>query len=82
METIDALGHVGYAAIVVGHAMLARWRSPWGFVLRIVGELVWLGLGVALGLTSVWFWSGMFVVIDAAGFARWRGEEASCRTAG
>ena len=70
-DALDALGHLGYAAIYLGQVLLAR-RSRAGWVLRLAGTALWLGIGLALGLSSVWVWSAIGLGIDARGWWSWR----------
>lgn len=68
---IDALGHLGYVALLGGQLAISR-RYAWGWALRVVGSLLWAGLGVAVGLTSIWIWSLAFVAVDLRGWLMWR----------
>lgn len=73
MVALDAAGHLAYGFLVVGHLALAHRRRV-GFLLRFGGSVGWLVLGVALGLSSVWFWSAVFAAGDLYGWARWHPE--------
>lgn len=70
MSDIDLWGHVGYAFIFLGTVFIAA-KSLWGWAFRFVGELIWVGLGVALGLTSIWCWGVLFMCIDSMAFVNW-----------
>lgn len=71
MTLLDALGHVFYIFIFAGILLLAR-KKTIGWLARFVGEVGWLGLGVALDMTSVWMWGCVFVCMDLYGFYSWR----------
>jgi hypothetical protein len=67
---IDTLGHIFYAILLAGMVCLAAgWRIGWWF--RIIGELGWVGLGLALGLSSIVIWGLIFVAIDLYGNYKW-----------
>ena len=70
---IDLLGHVGYLLLLAGTIMVAR-RIPAGWALRMSGNLLWIVLGFALGLTSVILWGAVFTIIEFRSFRRWRRE--------
>jgi hypothetical protein len=70
MTDLDFIGHIGYAFIFIGMLFLAS-QSIWGWAFRFVGEIIWVGLGVALGLTSIWAWGFLFMCIDSMAFVNW-----------
>lgn len=71
MTTIDFIGHVGYALLVVGMILVAR-KKTMGWLFRLTGEFIWAGLGLKLGLTSIWFWGVIFIMIDILAYCHWR----------
>lgn len=71
---IDALGHVCYAVILVGQLMVAR-HVVQGWLIRIAGTLGWIVLGLLLGLTSIWVWCSLFIVVDIIGYLRWKKDD-------
>lgn len=68
---IDAFGHIGYVALVAGTWMVGRQRI-YGWAVRAFGSAIWMALGYAMALSSIWMWSGVFLVTDCVGFYRWR----------
>jgi hypothetical protein len=68
---IDALGHLAYLFLFVGMFLLARGHRA-GWLLRIVGSLMWAALGFPLAMTSIILWDLAGAGIDAYGFYRWR----------
>lgn len=72
MSTNDRLGHLGYAFILIGMAGIAL-GEPVGWLFRLAGEAVWVGVGLRLRLTSIWSWGAIFMVLDVAAWIRWRG---------
>lgn len=71
MVIADVLGHVFYVSLALGQWLVTN-RSGWGFAVRIVGSLGWAAIGVAVGMSSIWFWSIVFAGIDLRGYLRWR----------
>lgn len=68
---IDLFGHLGYAASLLGTWMVLH-RHANGWAVRSVGSTTWVVLGIIMGMSSIWFWSGVFLVMDGLGFYRWR----------
>jgi hypothetical protein len=71
---IDVLGHFFYAWIMLGMILLSQ-KNKWGWAARLVGELGWVGLGWTMGMTSIWIWGSIFVLIDLCGFLYWYRKE-------
>lgn len=72
---LDALGHLGYVCIAVGLVLLAL-RIRQGFLARFAGEIIWTGIGLDLGMTSIWAWGFVFCAIDLYGWFSWKEEAA------
>ncbi len=70
MIALDLVGHAAYALIALGMGLLAC-GVRWGWAFRFLGEAGWVGIGFALGMTSIWSWGIWFLLIDAAGFWWW-----------
>jgi hypothetical protein len=68
---VDLLGHLGYLFLVVGHLAIAR-KMRFGFLFRVVGGLLWAGIGYYMGLSSILVWSFLFSCIDLYGWRKWR----------
>ena len=68
---LDLIGHVAYVSIFVGMCLISRQRVG-GWVFRFLGEATWVGLGVAMDMTSIWVWGIVFAVVDVYGFFTWR----------
>jgi hypothetical protein len=56
--------------------MIVR-KRPAGWIWRFQGELIWVILGVYLGLTSIWMWGTLFLIMDVIGYYKWRKEQAN-----
>lgn len=69
--TADAWGHVGYVLLLAGQWLVSGGRAS-GWLLRVLGGFVWLGVGVAIGMPSIWLWTGLFIAIDVRGWLRAR----------
>lgn len=63
MSCIDLVGHVAYVLSIYGTVLIGRGsRSGWGF--RIACDVLWIGLGVVIGLSSIIVWSVVFAAAD------------------
>ena len=69
--SLDLLGHCGYAFIFTGIILLAHYKSS-GWVLRLIGEFIWICIGIWLGMTSIWAWGVVFVLMDVYGYYKWK----------
>ncbi len=64
--TPDAWGHVGYVFLIAGTWVVVK-RPTAGWLLRVAGSVVWLGVGVAIDMPSIWLWSVVFAGLDLRG---------------
>ena len=69
---MNKLGHIGYILILLGMFLLAN-ASYWGWLFRIVGELIWTYVGLKLHMSSIWLWGFIFILFDTYGFIKWLG---------
>lgn len=69
MTTIDLLGHLGYVLLFFGQLGVAR-KNSLGWLGRLGGELVWLVIGIYLGLSSIILWGSIFLMVDLYGWYR------------
>jgi len=67
----NLFGHIAYIFIVIGMILLSykRWE---GWLFRFVGEFVWMFIGLYLGMSSIWFWGLVFILIDLYGAILWK----------
>ncbi len=73
IDLTDAIGHLGYALIFAGTVMVGRkWTVGW--LLYLVGDLVWLYLGVEMEMTSIVFWQVAFMAMVLWNWRAWRRE--------
>ncbi len=72
---IDAVGHVGYMILVTGLLLVGR-NITIGWFIRFIGEMIWVGIGLVMGMTSIWIWGLVFAAID---FYTWRKWNARLR---
>lgn len=75
----NLLGHLGYICIVIGMISLAR-KSAIGWLFRVVGDALWVIIGIILSMSSIWFWCTVFLVLDAYGYLSWRKRNEFRRT--
>lgn len=68
---IDFFGHIGYVALILGTWLLGK-KHIAGWIFRGIGSGIWLVLGIATAMSSIWIWSSIFIVMDALGFYRWK----------
>ena len=71
---IDIFGHFGYALILAG-MMLVSAKNPYGWALRLVGEFVWLLIGVHMEMSSMVLWGLVFAALDVRTFYTWIRED-------
>lgn len=71
MNNLDLFGHIGYFFILLGLLFLAR-QNRLGWFLRLIGEVIWVALGVKMGMTSIWLWGLIFMSIDVYAYFKWR----------
>ncbi len=63
----DRLGHVAYVLLFAGQALLALHCPEAGWPLRAMGETAWVGIGLAMRMTSIALWGSLFLLIDLYG---------------
>ena len=68
---IDLLGHIGYIFIASGMYLLSQ-KDGLGWVCRFMGEMLWVGIGLYINMTSIWVWGVVFMIIDLYGLMTWR----------
>ena len=73
MKPEDLLGHLGYLFLFIGQALLVHQKRS-GWVFRVLGELIWIGIGIYAHWTSIWFWGSLFLIIESVGWWRWYEE--------
>lgn len=71
IDAIDIAGHLGYALVMVGVFLLSR-HQVLGWLFRCAGEVVWLVVGVYMGMSSIVVWGVVFVLMDLYGFWSWK----------
>lgn len=76
MNEVDFFGFCFYGFIFAGMWFLKH-KCSIGWIYRLVGEVGWFGLGVYLGLPSIWVCSLVFAWLDYQGFFHWEQEDKS-----
>lgn len=71
---IDAVGHLGYAVLLMGNILISR-RHAAGWFLRLAGDGIWTVLGVLLSMSSIITWGLVFGIIDVVAFNAWRKKQ-------
>lgn len=67
-DLLDLVGHAAYVSLMGGTWLVGSGRWKLGWTCRAVGSAVWAWIGVELGMPSIWFWSGVFTLVDLRGF--------------
>jgi hypothetical protein len=62
----DLLGHVAYAALTAGQIGVADGMAI-GWAARIVGEAIWIGLGLRLRMSSIVLWGILGLAVEVHG---------------
>ena len=70
---MNRIGHAGYLFLWVGQGLLALGHSE-GWIIRLIGEAIWLYLGVRLRMSSIWFWGFVGISVEAYGWLAWTGR--------
>lgn len=70
--TQDAVGHAGYALLIVGQLAVAHGIRT-GWYLRLAGELLWIGIGWSIGSTSIVSWGLVGAAVELLG--AWRSRK-------
>ena len=68
--SLNNWGHVGYALIGLGMFLLAK-QIIWGWLIRFLGEVIWMYIGIKMKLSSVWLWTPVFLSMELYGFYSW-----------
>jgi hypothetical protein len=50
--------------------LLAK-QIVWGWLVRFVGELIWLFIGIKMKMDSIWIWTPIFLSMELYGFYEW-----------
>lgn len=69
---MNRLGHLGYALLWSGQALIAL-EEPAGWLVRLTGEAIWLGIGIRLNMNSIWLWGMIGIAVEIFGFLSWKG---------
>jgi hypothetical protein len=67
---LDRLGHLGFVALWSGQLMLTQSIAE-GWLVRLVGEAIWLGIGIKLRMSSMWFWGMVGIAVETYGWLAW-----------
>lgn len=75
LDLNDLLGHLAYLFIFAGMFLLSK-KVIWGWVVKAVGDAMWLWIGIQIGMSSIWLWEIAFLGTTAYGFYEWRKDKA------
>ena len=71
------VGFLGWQAccfVLVGTLFLWK-KAKFGWVMRAIGDLEWVLVGLLTGLIPVAFCEAVFFIIDIVGYFLWRKDE-------
>jgi hypothetical protein len=66
----DLAGHLGYIIILCGTLLLGT-KSKAGWIFRLIGDCIWVAIGVYIGMTSIVTWSAIFALNELYNFRKW-----------
>lgn len=72
--TPDLLGWVATAIVIFGTCLLYNKKKS-GWLIRVVGNTLWVIVGFMLGMTSIIACEGTFILVDTIGYLKWRKDE-------
>ena len=67
----DLIGHFGYILLALGTFLLGKNRKT-GWLFRIIGEILWIGIGLHINMTSIVLWGFIFIYLDIKGYITWQ----------
>ena len=74
MSKVDFFGHWFYFFLFIGMLLLQS-KDYRGWAFRFAGEVGWIGIGLVIGMSSVWLWGFAFLVVDVLGYFKWQKEQ-------
>jgi len=73
---VEATGYLAFGLNVIAALMLAQ-RNVWGWILRLVTNVVWIAYAVQVpGGGPVWINAAAFFMINIYGFVQWRTNDS------
>ncbi len=70
----DTLGWIATVIVLYGTWRVTK-KETSGWLLRIVGDALWVVVGLMTGITSIIACEGTFVVLNTIGYLKWRKDE-------
>jgi len=67
----DELGWIANFTLVVGALYIIK-KSTWGFIFQIMGCILYLVVGLLIGLSSVTWMEAGFIFMNLYGIYKWR----------
>ena len=74
MTKVDFFGHWFYFFLFIGMLLLQS-KDYRGWAFRFAGEVGWIGIGLVMGMSSIWLWGFAFMVVDVLGYLKWQKEQ-------
>jgi hypothetical protein len=71
MIPADIAGHIAYVFILLGIYLIGRGKKI-GMLSQLVGCLIWVGAGIALGLSSVIIWNIVISLVCIHSYRNWK----------
>jgi hypothetical protein len=71
MIPADIAGHIAYVFIMLGIYLIGRGKRI-GMLSQLLGCLIWVGAGIALGLSSVIIWNIVIGLVCIHSYRNWK----------
>jgi hypothetical protein len=71
MTNPDIAGHIAYIFIVLGIYLIGR-RKRIGLLSQAVGCVIWVGVGIALELSSAIIWNIVIGLVSVHAYLNWK----------
>ncbi|MEK0325350.1 MAG: nicotinamide mononucleotide transporter [Nitrosopumilus sp.] len=70
----DFIGWIATAIVIFGTCLLSQKKKS-GWLIRVVGNVLWVVVGFMTGLTSIIACEGTFILVDMIGYFKWKKDE-------
>jgi hypothetical protein len=71
MIPADIAGHIAYVFILLGIYLIGRGKRI-GMLSQMLGCIIWVGAGIALGLSSVIIWNIVIGLVCIHSYRNWK----------
>lgn len=71
---IDIFGFIGSIALLLGWWLVGLHKDRNGFIVNIIGNIIWGIISIIIGLSSMLFLCVSFIIISTISYIRWKNE--------